>query len=242
MGVRPSGLVSRGGRASGKAAVARRVVARLGGRFSTELGIDVDGGDAQVERWFVAATLFGTRISAAIAERTFRVLDAAGLRRIAAAKEFSWEQLIELLGRGGYARYDNRTANRLHALAAAIGERYGGEVGAIGRAHPTYEALRAALDALPGWGPVTVSVFLRELRGVWPGATPPLDERAARAATHLGVLAPTARDPLKEITSLARAAGLDVRDLECGLVRLALAHRRITDCPGGAGCVVLAGT
>jgi len=26
--------------------------------------------------------------------------------------------------------------------------------------------LEAALDALPGWGPVTVGAFLRELRGV----------------------------------------------------------------------------
>jgi hypothetical protein len=35
----------------------------LGGRFSAELGIDVDAGDAEVERWFLAATLFGTQCS-----------------------------------------------------------------------------------------------------------------------------------------------------------------------------------
>ena len=54
----------------------------LGGRYSAELGIDVDAGDAQVERWFVAATLFGARIPARVAEPTFRVLAAAGLARI----------------------------------------------------------------------------------------------------------------------------------------------------------------
>ncbi len=41
----------------------------------------------------------------------------------------------------------------------------------IGRRHAAYPELRAALDALPGWGPVTIRLFLRELRGVWPGPT-----------------------------------------------------------------------
>ena len=36
----------------------------LGGRYRAELGIDVAAADAEVERWFVAATWFGARISA----------------------------------------------------------------------------------------------------------------------------------------------------------------------------------
>ena len=44
-------------------------MAVLGGRYSAGLGIDVDVGEAEVERWFVAATLFGTRIPAQVAER-----------------------------------------------------------------------------------------------------------------------------------------------------------------------------
>jgi len=36
----------------------------LGGRYSAELGIDVDAREARVERCFVAATLFGARIPA----------------------------------------------------------------------------------------------------------------------------------------------------------------------------------
>jgi hypothetical protein len=68
--------------APGAIELARRVLAVLGGRYSAELGLDVDAGDAQVERWFVAATLFGARIPARVAERTFGVLGAAGLARI----------------------------------------------------------------------------------------------------------------------------------------------------------------
>ena len=60
---------------------ARRLVATLGGRFSIELGIDVDGGADEVERWALAATLFGNRISAGIVVRTYRELERAGSGR-----------------------------------------------------------------------------------------------------------------------------------------------------------------
>ena len=108
----------------------------------------------------------------------------------------------------------------------------------IGRRFAAYPALHAALDALPGWGPVTVRLFLRELRGVWPGAGPPLDERAAAAARHLGLLA--AGSDVACLAGLAVACGLDVRDLEAGLVRLDLAHgRAMAGCPGSHACTAL---
>jgi endonuclease III len=217
-----------------RVALAGQVVHTFGGRVSGALGIDVDAGDDQVERWFLAATLFGARISASIVERTFRELDRAGLVRIDQIRVLRWEDLVGLLDRGGYVRYDFRTATRLQALADRLYDRYGGRVAAIAREADTYPALRDTLDALPGWGPVTVGIFLRELRGVWAGADPPLDAHAIRAAEHLNL-------PVGDLAGLARAAGLDVRDLESGLVRLDLAHRaRMPDCPGGARCTALA--
>jgi hypothetical protein len=214
------------------------MVAALGGRYSSGLGIDVDAGDAEVERWFLAATLFGTRISARVAERTFGVLDGAGLHRVAQARHVPWDDLVALLDEGGYVRYDFRTATRLQDLAVILGERYGGEVAAIGRRFPRYPGLCRALDVLPGWGPVTIQLFLRELRGVWPGARPPLDGRAAAAARHLGLAGPG--QGLTALARLAAESGLDLRDLEAALVRLALAHRRTMDaCPGGGACPFL---
>ena len=154
--------------APGAIGLARRVAAVLGGRYSAELGIDVDAGEAEVERWFVAATLFGARIPARVAQRTFGVLAAAGLARIGQMRHVPSGDLIAMLDAGGYARYDVRTATRLLELSEIINERYDGQVALIGRRFGAYPALRAALDALPGWGPVTVRLFLRELRGVWP--------------------------------------------------------------------------
>lgn len=217
--------------------LARDLVTVLGGRYSAELGIDVGAGDAEIERWFLAATLFGTRISAQVAERTFRVLIQAGLTRIAGAGQMTLDDLISLLDEGGYARYDYRTAARLRALSEVIGERYDARAAEIGRRHTSYPDLRPALAALPGWGPVTIQLFLRELRGVWPGARPPLDDRAAFAMRHLGLADPS----LARLTELATESGMDLRDLESALVRLALSHRRGSgSCPGGRACRALA--
>ena len=113
---------------SGRAWLARCVVVTLGGRYSGELGIDADAGDAEAERWFLAA----------------------------------------------------------------------------------------------------------------PGAELPLDARAESAAWHLGLTAPDFPD-LPGLTRLASDAQTDPRDLESGLVRLALAHHRrgMPRCPGVDLCAVL---
>jgi hypothetical protein len=222
--------------------LARRLVRTTGGRYSTELGIDVDAGEAQVERWFLAATLFGTRISARTATRTYRVLGEAGLSRVTRCGDLRWEELVEFLDKSGYARYDFRTATRLQALAGVITAEYHGLVAVIGVRFRNYRALYDALDALPGWGPVTIELFLRELRGVWPSAQPPLDERAVRAGRHLGFLGGDDADQsLRRLADLCTTTGLDRRDLESALVRLTLAHAGGMDvCAGGESCLAVA--
>ena len=217
------------------AQLGRRVVDALGGRYSAELGIDVNGGDAQIERWF----LFGTRTTAHTAERAYQVLASAGLVRVGQARHIPHHTFAGYLDEGGYARFHEQTVARLHALSQIIGERYDGRAAVIGQRHTTYPALRAALSVLPGWGPVTIQLFLRELRGVWPGAQPPPGPRAAYAARHLCLTTPGSPG-LPALTRLAADAGTDPRDLESGLVRLTLAHhRRRIPCPGGDLCVVL---
>jgi endonuclease III len=221
------------------AALAETLVRCLGGRYSSELGIDVDAGDAEIERWFLASALFGTRIRASVAERTFRVLSHAGIHRITDAERRTWDELVALLDSGGYARYDFRTATRLQALARRVLERHSGDVAAIGRQVVDPKKLVATLEELPGFGPVTIALFLRELRGVWPGARMALDARAAEAARHLGLIGGRGHDDLAQIERLAQKSGCDVRDLEAALVRLALVHRRRLPCPGGTRCIVL---
>ena len=217
----------------------RRLVAG-GGRFSTALGIDVEAGEAQVDRWFMAATLFGARIPTAIAGRTFHVLDEAGVT-VATARAFGSDDLVALLDRGGYARYDYKTATRLQALCDALGEHYGGRVCAIPDEARTPAELEEALDELPGWGPVTVGIFLRELRGAWtrrrPHSTPARWPVPATSASSTNV-------PGSRWASCGPCRWQPVSiyaDLEGALVRTALAHRAdLRTCPGGRTCSVRA--
>ena len=221
--------------------VARRLVESLGGRFSCELGIDLDAGGTRVDEWFLAATLFGTRIGARTAMRTYRVFADAGVRTLPDSEAHSWDDLVRLLDAGGYARYDFRTATRLQQLAVEVRARFGGSVSSL-RTVVDPSTLESALDALPGWGPTTVRIFLRELRGVWPGAQTLLDERSLRAARHLAIAMLRRRavqlDILRDVASRAH---LDVRDLEASLVRCALAHRDMRTCPGDGRCRALTG-
>jgi len=220
--------------------LAARAVQSLGGRYSIELGIDVDRSEDEIERWALAATLFGARISAKIAQRTFAVLEQAGVHSIADAGRQEIERLIELLDAGGYARYDLRTADYFHAIAQALAADWRGRVSSA--LDLPLDQLHAALDSLPGWGPVTMGLFLRELRGVRAGIDPPLDARAVRAAEHLRMLKPGRRKGLASLRAVAVDARIDIRDLEAALVRLSLAHgRHMPDCPGRQRCTLLAG-
>lgn len=202
-----------------------------------QLGIDVDRGGRELDRWFLAATLFGNRISARIAMRTYEVLSRSGVATIGDVRGRSWEELVALLDEGGYVRYDFRTATRLQALAAALPARSGDGVAALLHdAHAAGEDPRTALEALPGWGPITVELFLREVdRG--PRA---LDRRACEAAAHLGLTRSQDGAEARRPTRPAMHAGLDPRDLEAALERLWMAHaRQAAHCPGGARCAAL---
>lgn len=209
---------------------ARRIVATLGGRFSLELGIDLDRDPDEVERWALAATLLGNRISTAVAMRTYRVFARAGVRTVGDVGRRDREELISLLDEGGYVLYGEPMATRLLALEEVVADRYDERLAALGDMVVDPRELERALEDLPGWGPVTVGAFLRELRGVWPAADPPLDASAAIAARHV-----TLPEVSHALSTLAAAAHLDFRDLEAGLVRLCLCHD-FAGCPGGEEC------
>lgn len=209
---------------------ARQLVATLGGRFSLELGIDVDYGRDEVERWALAATLLGSRTSTSTAMRTYRVLEHAGVRTIDDMRGRTAEEIVSLLDEGGYPRRDESTAAWLLALAEVIADRFGGRLATLGEEVADSDELERSLTALPGWSPVTARAFLRELRGVWPGADMALDQRAVAAAEHIQLPAGS-----RALMSCARFARLDLRDLEAGLIRLTLAHD-LAGCPGAEEC------
>jgi hypothetical protein len=122
---------------SARADMIRRLVAG-GGRFSTTLGIDVEAGDAEIDRWFLAATLFGARIPTTIAERTFHVLAAPALEPRAQS----------CAGHLGLVdEYTSDPLGRMRSLAAAGGVDVRDLEGALVR---TALAHRGGLGPCPG--------------------------------------------------------------------------------------------
>lgn len=194
--------------------------------FSDELGIAVA---REPFRWLVAAILFGRRISASIAKRTYKALARRRLLTPRAILRAGRDELIEAMGEGGYVRYDNMTSDFLIGLSQRLLDEYGGKVDAIHDRAATSADLERALLAFKGVGPVTLNIFLRELRGVWAKADPPLSELAVDAGKAFGLV--TSSDPVRALAQLkalwqrASVPGYDLRHLEAALVRAGLERR-----------------
>ena len=209
---------------------ARHIVATLGGRFSLELGIDVDLDEYEIDRWALGATLVGDPSPVAVGIRTYRVLESTGIRTLEDVRGCDPAELTRLLREGGYAPTANNASSQLLALAHDVDTRYAGRLAPLGEEVASPPELEQALSTLPGWSARTVGTFLRELRGVWPGAEVALDLCVARTARHVAL-----PSNLRGLSAVAAAAHLDRRDLEVGLVRLASTHN-LTGCPGGEEC------
>jgi hypothetical protein len=202
------------------------------GRFATELGIDLRSGPEARQRWFLAAILYGARISGQLAARTYQVFAAQGIYAPEAILAQGWDNLAVLLDAGGYARYDFKTATKLLNVMTALQDEYQGSLERLHDLSRSYADLENCLRGLgAGIGPTTVNIFLRELRGIWAMATPPLSPLAQRAGERLGLFPPgLSPEAALEALTLAWQAqpvpGYDLADLEAALVRLGLSFRR----------------
>ncbi len=222
-----------------------QVLACLPGRFATELGIDVQAGPEARQKWFLAAVLYGARISGKLAARAYQVFAARGIYTPAAILEQGWDNLVALLDAGGYARYDFKTATKLLKIMASLQESYQGsleQLHAVATDGPDLE--QRLINLAPGIGPATANIFLRELRGVWAKANPTLSSLAQLAGEHLRLL-PPGLSPGEALASLEGewqqqpAPPHDFADLEAALVRLGRDYCRKVPgppCPLGTYC------
>jgi endonuclease III len=157
----------------------------FGKTYSSSLGIDLKSGkEEEIFKWFLASILFGKRISAEIAAKTYKEFEAKGILSAEKILETGWDGLVAILDTGGYVRYDFSTATKLLELAKKLNESYG----ALTEMHHHEKDsgdLEKRLMAFKGIGPVTTNIFLRELRTVWPKSDPApgdLVKQAARGA------------------------------------------------------------
>jgi hypothetical protein len=190
--------------------------------YSEELGIDLASGqEADLFRWFLASLLFGQRISESIARRTFHAFERHHLttpRKILAA---GWDYLVNpVMREGGYVRYDESKSRKILAACRMLLDRYDGQVVHLHEQARDAKDLEARLQAFYGVGPVTVNIFLRELRPYWAKADPAPLPLIVELAQQFGI----------DLTAYDRKS-LAFARIEAGLIRLRhLAHSRQGSC------------
>ena len=133
----------------------------------------------------------------------------------------------------GYTRYDFKTADKLLEVSNALLREYAGDLNSLHRLAADQSDLERRLKQLAkGVGDVTVNIFLREMRGIWPKAQPLPSAKMVQAAKALGLIdiglcdGPIILNALKEA---ARDDGIQPEDFvefEAALVRFGLVSRR----------------
>lgn len=206
---------------------ARELVEQFGGRYSRMLGIDLASGKpAETYKWFIAAVLFGARISEAIAVRTYREFDKAGILSPRKMLDAGWTRLVEILDRGGYVRYDFKTATKLLGVNHVLIQQYNGDLNMLHDCSQDASDLEQRIRQLgKGIGEVTTNIFLREMRGIWRKAAPVPSQLASDAAIELGMAPAKTKGAQRMLDALMetwRAEGMrpaEFPDFEAALVR-----------------------
>ncbi|KOX37359.1 endonuclease [Streptomyces sp. NRRL F-4707] len=166
----------------------RELVDAHGQTYAEEAGIRLKDTPQPLYRLLVLAHLLSARISASIAVAAARALSEAGLRDPRRMAGAGWQERVDALGRGGYRRYDERTATQLGEAADLLTERWGGDLRRLrDEADGDVSEIRRLLQEFPGVGPTGADIFLREAQRVWPQAAPYLDRKALQGAERLGL-------------------------------------------------------
>lgn len=191
----------------------RAFVERYGRPYSEMLGIDVGSRRAEeISKWFLASILYSKPIKESSATNTYRVFEEEGVVSPPKMVETGWDGLVSLLDEGGYTRYDFSTATKLLIVFGNLQKQYGGDLNLLHDAARDNNDLQKRLMGLgKGIGPTTASIFLREMRNVWPKADPEPSPLVQLAMKDLGI---------KDLKKLARRRHLNVVRLETALLRL----------------------
>jgi len=179
--------------------------------YSEELGIELArNDDAEYFKWFLASTLFGGRISETIAKHTYQSFKRHDLLTPRKILRAGWHYLVNpVMREGGYVHYDESKSRQILRNSQQLLNEYGGSLQRLHELAKDANDLESRLQIFHGIGPVTVNIFLRELRPYWRKANP----------EPLPVVQKIAKQMSVDIESLNRKTVTFTR-LEAGLIRL----------------------
>jgi len=207
-------------------------VQKLGQRYSEILGINVDSGDDnEIFKWFLAAVLFGAPITESAVLKTYRCFENHGVLTPKKIVETGWQGLVNILDEGSYVRYDYKTADKLLLVNGNLNKKYGGSLNKLHREAADSADLEKRLKELgKGIGDVTVSIFLRELRGVWGKADAKPTPLVVLAAKNLGIIKNESPEKalveLKDFWKRNAVEGVSFVNFETALLRWGKDKRR----------------
>ncbi|MFA5172703.1 MAG: hypothetical protein WC426_14165 [Sulfuriferula sp.] len=131
-----------------------------------DLGITVEKKERELFKWFLASYLFGKRIQQDIAKQTWEVFMKHGIDSPQKIANHSWQQLVDLLGKGNYKRYDESTAHNLLDMSRTLIRENHGSLLNMYDCCGDEKIFMKNLLKLKGVGPKTAEIFMREAQPV----------------------------------------------------------------------------
>lgn len=179
--------------------------------YSEELGIELKkDNNEELFKWFLASVLFGARISESIAKHTYQTFEKYKLVEPQRILRAGWDFLVNpIMREGGYVRYDFKTSTKILKICETLIEEYDGNLKKLHEESKDEKDLENNLLNFYGIGPVTVNIFLRELRPYWEKADPEPLPIVRKLAVNLGI----------DLDKYRRKSIVFTR-IEAGLIRL----------------------
>jgi hypothetical protein len=204
--------------------IVRELLDRYGCPYAEQAGIRLADRPGPLYQLLVLSTLLTARIAADVAIAAARELFAAGYRSPRAMSEAGWQDRVDVLDRGGYARYDERTATVLGDGADLLSRRWHGDLRRLReQAGGDPGMTEALLAGFPGLGGAGAGIFLREAQAVWPVVAPYVDAPMKSGARRVGL-----PDSRSSLAALMTGSGQPAR-LAAALVRVSVSPRAASE-------------
>ena len=128
----------------------------------SDFDLDIMSGDGDLFRWFLLTYLLGKPIQSTVAVRTWQLFIDRKKDIPWAILEMSDGQLVSLLHRGGYTRYQHVMAHALKTAMKQLVDFYEGSLQQMIEESFDEDELSKRLQKLYGVGPKTAEIFMRE--------------------------------------------------------------------------------
>ncbi len=134
---------------------------------AAEFDLDVLSGDTDMFRWFLLCYLFGKPIQSGVAVTTWKLFVEKKLDTPWAITEASERELVRVLHRGGYTRYQHVTARGLQVCMERLIREYEGSLYLMLESSLDEDEFSKRLQKLYGVGPKIAEIFSRETEEVF---------------------------------------------------------------------------